>query len=157
MGVAVFNYATWAALYPDIAAVTPEAQAIGYFGQACLILNNTDCSVVCDVNARLALLNMLVAHIAILNSAARGGLVGRINSATEGSVTVQVEMKGPDQAAWFLQTGPGALYWQATAQYRTAVYVPGVPRFLGVPGGYPGGWGYDAGFYGGRPGYRPGG
>jgi len=132
MGVAVFDYATWALLYPQVAATTPEPQAQAYFGQACLILNNTNCSVVRDVTQRLGLLNMLVAHIAILADPTRGGLVGRISSATEGSVTVQAEYKGPNNAAWFLQTGPGAMYWQAIAAYRTAHYVPGPQPYLGV-------------------------
>lgn len=136
MAVAVFNYATWAALYPALAAEVPPLQAEAYFGQACLILNNTDQSRVTDVNARLALLNMLVAHIAALGLPSRSSLVGRINSATEGSVTVQAEYKGPDQAAWFLQTPYGAQYWQSTAQYRTAHYVPGPTRYLGTVPGY---------------------
>lgn len=142
MAIAVFNYATWAAMYPDLATTVTEPAAQGYFNQACLILNNTDGSLVCDVNARLALLNMLTAHIAILASPARGGLVGRISNATEGSVTVAVAYSGPDQAQWFLQTAPGAQYWQSTAQYRTAVYAPAPPDCVDPYAGF----GYVGGF-----------
>lgn len=135
MGVAVFDYAVWAARYPELAASVDATLAGSYFTEAGLYLDNTDASVVQDVPTRLLLLNMLVAHIAILNSAARGGLVGRVSTATEGSVTVNAEMGPPSgSAAWFLQTAPGASFWQATATYRTMRYAPGPRPFLGVPG-----------------------
>lgn len=142
MSVAVFNYAVWAAMYPALAVTVPEPLAQAYFDQSTLILNNGVGSVVPLATTRLALYNLLVAHIATLNGADRGGLVGRINSASEGSVSVATEYAGPTNAAWFLQTPYGAQYWQSTAQYRSAVYVPGVPRYLGVPGYAPGGRGW---------------
>ncbi len=142
MSVAVFNYAQWAAMYPVLAETVTQPMAEGYFAQSTMILSNGEGSPVTDATQRLALYNLLVAHIATLNSATRGGLVGRISSATQGSVTVQTEYAGPANAAWFNQTPYGAQYWQMTVQYRSATYSPGVPRYLGV-GGYrrgPGGW-----------------
>jgi len=133
MAVAVFDYAVWAARYPEQAASVDATLAGAYFAEAGLYLNNTDASVVSDVAIRLVLLNMLVAHIAILNGAARGGLVGRVASATEGSVTISAEMEAPGTAGWYAQTAPGLAFWQATATYRTARYVPGRQPFLGVP------------------------
>src|SRR5262249_37816262 len=54
------------------------------------------------------------------------GTVGRVASATEGSVSVTLEMPNqPAAAAWYLQTPYGASFWAATALYRTARYVPG--------------------------------
>ena len=134
MAVAVFDYALWAARYPEQAAFVAEPLAEAYFLEAELYLNNTDGSVVTDVPVRLLLLNMLVAHIAILNNPERGGLVGRIETATEGSVTVAVEMAEPGTAAWFMQSTPGAAFWQATVRYRTMRYFVGPRPFLGVPG-----------------------
>jgi hypothetical protein len=83
-----------------------------------------------DVNQRALLLNMLTAHLAALYAGVNGQspspLVGRINTATEGSVSVGAAMDGvPGTAAWFLQTKYGASFWQATARYRTMRYVPG--------------------------------
>lgn len=134
MGVAVFDYAVWAARYPELAASVDATLAGSYFIEAGLYLDNTDASPVVDVPQRLLLLNMLVAHIAILSSAARGGLVGRLSTATEGSVTINAEMETPGTAAWFAQTQPGAAFWQATTVYRTMRYLPGPRPFLGVPG-----------------------
>lgn len=102
-----------------------------------MYLNNTDNSRVSDVGQRGVLLNMLTAHIAALNSGVNGnapsGLVGRISSASQGSVSVSADM-GPttNSEAWYQQTKYGAAYWQATAPYRTAIYVPGAS-----PSGYP--------------------
>lgn len=139
MTVVPFNYAVWSARYPEFATVS-EPVADEYFAEACLYLDNTDASLVpanpATFQPRSMLLNMLTAHVAALNSGINGEdaspLVGRINSASEGSVSVQAEMTGPAAAAWFFQTKYGAAYWQATAQYRTAVYraPPGAYRSL---------------------------
>ncbi len=137
-GVVVFSYATWIATYPEFASVS-EPTAQGYFNQATLYLDNTACSLVQDVGKRAVLLNMLTAHIAALaakNTTPGGGLVGRIDSATEGSVSVHADMPGVTaNSAWFMQTPYGASYWQATAQYRTMRYVPG--PVTPIPFGWP--------------------
>lgn len=143
MGVAVFNYAAWAARYPTLAAKVDEPLAQSYFDEAGLVyLLNNDCSVVQDVPTRLVLLNMLVAHLAALNGATasgEAGLVGRVSSATEGSVTINADYNAqPGSEQWYAQTPYGAQYWAATVGYRSAIYVPGPQPFLGVPGPY--GW-----------------
>lgn len=141
MAVAVFDYGVWALRFPDLAASVSIPLANSYFGEAGLYLDNTDCSPVGDVNARLAILNLIVAHIAQINlpaSAGGSGLVGPIESATEGSVTVKVKL--PDSrglAWWFTQTPFGAAVWAALAPYRTAHYVPGPQPIFG-PFGYTG-------------------
>lgn len=137
-GVVVFNYATWIARYPEFVAVT-EPTATLYFNEATIYLNNTDCSLVVDTSKRAVLLNMLTAHIAALNAKGPTGqpsnpLVGRIDSATEGSVSVHADMPASPSAAWFMQTSYGAAYWQATSQYRTARYIPG--PVTPIPFGY---------------------
>ena len=139
MGVAVFSYAVWSARYPLLAPKVSEPLATSYFDEAgAFYLNNTDCSIVEDVPTRLLLLNMLVAHIALLNgagAAGEAGLVGRISSATEGSVTINADYNAaPGSEQWYAQTGPGAAYWAATARWRTMRYVPGQQPFRGVPG-----------------------
>lgn len=143
MTVAAFSYATWAARYPSLASSVDENLAGLYFGEASLYCANDDTAIVpCDAvtyQPRLMLLNMLVAHLAALNLPAdRGGsgLVGRVSSASQGSVSVSADMgPTPGTAAWFMQTQPGASYWQATAQYRTfrPVIAPRAPGFRRFP------------------------
>ena len=131
----VFNYAVWTARYPEFANVS-EPLAQSYFDEAGLYFANTG-GWLSSLPTAPTLLNMLTAHIAWLyaprdasgNPASTGApaaeLVGRISSATEGSVSVVTEFQsegGPSQA-WFLQTKYGASFWQATAQFRTARYV----------------------------------
>lgn len=146
MAVAAFDYGIWALRYPELAVSVSIPLATSYFGEAGLYLDNTDCSPVQDVAARLALLNMITAHIAKINAPIGGvapsGLVGPIESATEGSVNVKVKL--PDSRGiewWFLQTPYGAAVWAALAPYRTARYVPGLQPAFGPLGGDPQNWG----------------
>ena len=72
-------------------------------------------------------------------------LVGRVASASEGSVSVSLEYASSTSVnqAWFFQTPYGAQFWQATAAYRQMRYVAPMPRnFNPWPpgGGWPGGW-----------------
>lgn len=149
MTVCVFDYPLWAISYPELAQCVQPAQAQAYFEMAGLYLDNTDGSFVCDAAQRLPLLNMLVAHIAALNAKGAGGngLVGPIEEATEGSVTVKVKL--PDSRGlefWYLQTPYGAAYWAATAQYRTMQYVPAQQPYFGPgPVGFGQGWGLNSG------------
>lgn len=128
-GIVVFDPAAFIVRYPEFASVsTTLLQA--YFDEATIYLANTDDSRVQQIEQRAVLLNMLVAHIAQLNVGSTtqpvSPLVGRVNAATEGSVSVGTDMGVvPFTAAWFLQTKYGASFWQATARYRTMQYVPG--------------------------------
>lgn len=154
-GIVVFDFSSWAARYPELASPSTgvgSGLADLYFLEAQLYLDNSLASPVPDVTIRGLLLNMLTAHIAALNAPLSGQpastLVGRISNASEGSVSVATEMNLPGSAAWFAQTKYGVAFWQATANLRTARYIPGAgvrPRqgaygpFSG-PFGYRGGW-----------------
>lgn len=113
-------------LYSEMKLVD-DAKLEFWFFQAESIINNTDCSIVRGVKEREILLMLLMRHFAALDErAAQGGLVGRIASATEGSVSVSADMGGVSgNAAWFMQTPWGANYWQMTAKYRRFRYIPG--------------------------------
>lgn len=136
MGViATFDYAKWIALFPELAGVV-EPAADAYFAVATTIHANDGGGPVATLAQQAALLNYLTAHIARLFSdrdesglSVSGGsvpapdTVGRVSQATEGSVSVTLDMgQVTNQQAWFLQTKYGSLYWQATAAYRTARY-----------------------------------
>jgi hypothetical protein len=152
-GPVVFDYGLWEATYPELVPSVTLQQATAYFVQAQLYLDNTACSPVTDNSPggmRAILLNMLVAHIAKLFATINGQepstLVGRITNASEGSVSVAVNMPGASpSSAWFMQTQYGAAFWQATASFRLMKYMPGPRPYLGV-----GGFGRGAGFFGGN-------
>lgn len=99
---------------------------------------------------------LLTAHVAWLtcprdaqgNPAASGSppppIVGRINSAHEGSVSVGADVgdinAGSPSQAYYMQTQWGALYWAMTAGIRTARYAgspyppPAGPAYFGRGG-----------------------
>ena len=143
MGVVVqFNYAQWAALYPEFSATVSQPQAESYFQQATTIHRNDGGGPVNNAATQLNLLNMLTAHIAQLMAPPQVGaqpsqIVGRINSASEGSVSVQAAYSNNvgQQMAWFIQTKYGAMYWAAAAPFRTMRYIPNLNRgVVGPPG-----------------------
>ena len=98
MPAVVFDKARFQAAYPEVQA--SDAQFAMWFTQAESLLDNTDHSIVKKLEEREMLLFLLVRHFAALaERAAQGGLVGRIASATEGSVSVSAEYGGtPDSA-----------------------------------------------------------
>lgn len=132
MAIAVFDYTAWAARYPELAGAVSESLAASLFAEAGLYLDNTDASIVADPAMRLILLNMIVAHLAVMGGALSGGTptgqVGRVSEATEGSVSVKLDTGlSPGTAAWWSLTGYGFNFWAATKRYRTMHYRPG-PR-----------------------------
>lgn len=141
MAIATFDYATWSIRYPELAPNVSAALAELYFIEAGIYLDNSEASPIIDVALRRVMLNALVAHIASLNGMGPGGasgLVGRVSSATEGSVSVSVaDYHTPGSAAWYAQTAYGAAYWAMTAPYRNFAYVPGpIPAARYVDGFY---------------------
>ncbi|CUI41155.1 DUF4054 domain-containing protein [Achromobacter xylosoxidans] len=136
MAVVVFDPAEFRQIYPSFSTLTDQ-QLNHAFSMATLYLSNKDSSAVCDVDERKVLLYLLTAHIAALTYGENGQgprpLVGRISSATEGSVSVSAEYNvAPGSAQWYAQTGYGAQYWEATAKYRVGRYRP-APTGYAVP------------------------
>jgi hypothetical protein len=110
------------------------------FAEAGLYLNNTDCSIVQDVNLRTVLLNMLTAHIAflggILTADGQPRPVGRVTGASEGAVSAQFDYPAatPGSGPWFAQSQYGIAFWQATTCYRGARYFPQPTQVEGFTG-----------------------
>jgi len=129
MAIVTFDPTAFVARYPEFSTV--NAGVLGaYFSEATMYLDNTDASRVSDVGQRAVLLNMLTAHVAALNGSGVSGngaqgMVGRINSASEGSVSVSAEYAAPANGtqAYFQQTQYGAAFWAATGRYRMMQYV----------------------------------
>lgn len=128
MAVAVFNATTFKARYPEFATVANDFLG-ALFVEAGLYLSNKDNSPVQDVTRRTVLLNMLTAHIAMLGGALSANSapqpVGRISSATEGSVSASFDSGAvPGSAEWYSQTQYGAAFYKATASLRGMRYAP---------------------------------
>lgn len=132
MTAVVFNPAAFKARYPEFAAVgDPLLQTC--FDEAGLYLSNSDNSPVQNVTRRAVLLNMLTAHVAALGGALSSDgqprPVGRVSSATEGSVSASMEYLAPGSSAWFAQTQYGAAFWQATTSLRGFRYIAQPTRY----------------------------
>ena len=126
-GVVVFDPAEFRLLYPSICATDEQLEM--YFAMAETFLDNTECSIVKDLDARKTMLYLLVAHIALLSQQAESGnpVVGRISNATEGTVSVGLDYGTMgNNERWYLQTPWGAMYWQMSKKYRSMVYRLGI-------------------------------
>lgn len=123
----IFNPTAFKIRYPEFVA-TPDATLSACFDEACLYLSNSNASPVQDIPRRTLLLNMLTAHVAKLGGFGAGASgvapVGRLSSATEGSVSASLEYAQPGSNAWYAQTQYGASYWQATLNLRRFRYIP---------------------------------
>lgn len=133
MGVQItFDYANWAQVYPQFSCLTQVQVTQGALPLAEMYCRNDGGGPVSSAANQTTLLGLMVAHVCQLLYGADGKaaspLVGRISSATEGSVSVQTDFPSTPTNAWFLQTTYGAAYWQATAAYRTMRYLPGPRR-----------------------------
>lgn len=153
-GVVRFEPAEFKAAYPMFATVADSTLRL-YFFYATLLLNNSCASLVCDAQTRETLLYLLTAHITALFSGVGGqppsGVVGRVDTAHEGTVSVGLDMGVTSQAqAWYLQTQWGAMYWNMTGRFRRFMYVAPEPTCadlaaLGPLGYYPGQGGGNGG------------
>lgn len=129
-GVVEFEPAAFRALYPQFTdPPTTDAMLANFFALATVILNNRCTSIVTDGVLRERLLNLLVAHLALITpttggAGSGGGLVGPVSSASEGSVSVSSGFAAQvsQNAAWFAQTQFGFTFWQLTAPYRSFRY-----------------------------------
>jgi hypothetical protein len=146
-----FDYSGWKARYPEFSAVV-EGAAQGYFDEATLYWRNNGTSPNSTEESQRLFLNMLTAHIAALYAQSQGmpnpggaqdanSLVGRVASATQGSVTVSTELNmvpsSSGMQAWLAQTKYGLSFWAATNAYRRFQFrVPGYSTlggFIGFP------------------------
>lgn len=133
LGVVQFSSAEFVAIYPEFTGIATPVQASA-FADATLLLNNSCGSLVQDANQRMALLYTLTAHCLFLQAGTNDGagnvlpppgIVGRIDNAGQGSVSVGASYNNEVtmSQAYFIQTKYGAKFWQQTAQFRTMFYV----------------------------------
>lgn len=128
MAIVAFVPADFKAAYPEFVLIDDARCTIMFTMAAQAILDNTDNSPVMALDYRTQLFWLLVAHLLTLFAIGADGSerpVGRVDTATEGSVSVGFAYElpaGSAMAAWFNQTKYGALYWMMTAQYRSMKY-----------------------------------
>jgi hypothetical protein len=142
-GSVPFDNDAFISSYPEFEGVSPEV-IHAQWNQAGVLFRNDPSSPEQDLVTRGALLNMLTAHLLASFGGPGGGagLVGRINSKSVNGVSVSAEGFGvTGTQGWYLTTKYGALFWRATAAYRTFRYIPGPQRFPsgngwtnGIPG-----------------------
>ena len=150
MGIVVFVPADFKTAYPEFATVTDARCTAMFTMAAASMLDNTDNAPVMDLPYRTQLFFLLVAHLLSIfgagtagSSGANGNPVGRLDSATEGTVSSGFAYElpaGSAMAAWYNQTPYGALYWMMTAQFRSMQYYVAGDSGLGEArnfGGYP--------------------
>jgi hypothetical protein len=145
----VFDYARWTAQFPELSGISSAAilstdasgNPYGFWSDATMFIKNDGTGPIDDPVMQANLLYLTTAHLAFMRSQRTNGvpttggtepappLVGRINSAAEGSVNVATEM--PDQlpaAAWWNQTPYGAEVWAMMKPFRTMRYAPNLRR-----------------------------
>lgn len=133
MAVVVFDPAAFKLAFPQFANAA-DGQLTALFTMIGFsLIDNTDGSIVVNVDQRAAMMNLLMAHLLTLfgYTTATGtvtpgtGAVGRVASATEGTVSTSLGYNVPAGAseAWYSQTPYGAMYWVMTAPFRSFHYV----------------------------------
>jgi Protein of unknown function (DUF4054) len=137
-GVVAFDWTYFSTFFPECSA--PGLGILQMvFNQAGLFCDNSPTSPVADSSVggqRYLFLHLITAHLSAIHYGTTGKngqpatpLVGRINSATEGSVTVQTELKVPDGVPqYWAQTKYGIEFWAASSAYRQMFYIPGPRR-----------------------------
>lgn len=125
--VFVFDSTEFKTIYTQFSART-DAQLNWFFEEVENdVLDNSETSCI-SLKTRRKLFFLLVAHKAELQNridSGNTGMVGRISSASEGSVSVTTDYSTSSTALaqWLNQTPYGAEYYALTARYRTALWV----------------------------------
>lgn len=123
--VVVFDPNEFREVYPNFANFT-DTQLEFFFAKAEVLFNNTERSCIKDLKRRKLLMFLIVAHLAQLQGNIDNGntIVGRVSSATQGSVSVSMDYgTSSGSSKWWEQTPYGAEYWQLTAQYRSGLNI----------------------------------
>lgn len=120
MAVVALDADAWRELFPAFAKAT-DAQVGQWFTLACLLVGNDEGGMIpYDPPARLqrqAVIDLVMCHLATLDG--RGDAVGRVTSATQGSVSSSTEYAAAGKnSAWWTQTQCGATAWQLLRPYR---------------------------------------
>lgn len=137
------DYEMWENAFPEFGGFLEKNRFYYFWGLASAYLDDGPCSLIPKKIRRYAF-DLLVAHLALLNLNALSktygpdgkqiialspSLVGRINSATEGSVSIGTgsNFSGSGTEEWYALTQYGLEYWNLVKQYIRGLYVAEVP------------------------------
>lgn len=128
-----FSYLDFINIYPEFSSTVAETAfdyrvytvADGVFAN-----NVTNPASAAGTKSFTAMFALMCAHISQLSfgseSTPANRLVGRVYSASEGSVSLDIEMpagnKSSDLRTWLYQTQYGATFWNMTSKYRLGFY-----------------------------------
>lgn len=140
-------YEQFSALFPELANGGVTSIVFGVFQEPARLLFDFDNScLVADDALRQTLGCYALAHLASVSgypvvapatNPSEPAPVGRVSSATEGSVSVSLDMGAvAENAAWWMQTQYGATFWNMTRALRTVHYRPAAPRYFGPAFGF---------------------
>jgi len=147
-----FSWATFIALFPEFSCMN-EPQGQAYFDLAGIYVENSTRNPLWCYGVLPQVMLLVTAHIAWLmaprdangnpaqTGTVPGQIVGRINSASQGSVSVGTTLDGEPGSpseAWYAQTRYGLMAWQAMAvgrsfRYTVSPTLVGGPVFPGAP------------------------
>ena len=117
MNVVALDTALFKEMYPEFAGLSENALQ-GYWEIDCQLIDNSEASRI-PVQVRKPILYAALCHICRLMTGDIGS-VGRVSSASQGSVSASLEYpEVSKQAAYWVQTQCGALVWQLLKPYRT--------------------------------------
>ena len=144
MGVQVnFSGSAFLALFPQFSGLTSDQLTTLVLPIAELYCRNDGGGPVSTAATQSSLLNLMVAHVATLmfpplaSPAGAVPAVGRLSSASQGSVSVALEFPQNPNDAWFNTTQYGSAFRAATSAYRTMRYIRAPRRPLNPwPYGY---------------------
>lgn len=116
-GVVTFDESEFIGMFPEFSS-TSLAVISANFLRAENLLDNSESSIVQEVDRRKILLYLATAHISALST--RGStVVGQMSSASEGSVSASFTPLEAGSGAWWSQTQYGAEFWNSTKRYRS--------------------------------------
>jgi hypothetical protein len=133
MALVVFDPSEFKEAKPEFGELS-DSRLIGLFNEACLLLDNSDDSLVSydppkDVT-RKTIFFLLVCHLATLSQWAASGQSGPVASATEGTVSVSYSsIGGQNDDLWWNQTPCGSTAWMYLKRHALGgIYVPSKKR-----------------------------
>lgn len=141
-GAVLFDYMAWTTAFPIFQDLSQDTAEM-YWRLAGNYLNNTARSACTDPQERSDILSLITAHIAQIfasNAASSGDvaggpqLSGRLQSVTQGSVSLSVAPLGDGTRAWeawFNQTTYGSVVWGLLQRYLLARAMYRPRPFLG--------------------------
>lgn len=131
MGIQVtLNFDAWIAQFPEFSNTVSEVQFQLWLVVATTLHRNDGGGPVSNVQSQTVLLSLALAHLCFIylgtNTQPSAQVVGRINSASEGSVAVTTDYGAnvSQSEAFWTQSKYGALYFQMTSVYRVMRYIP---------------------------------